>query len=91
MILSLRLRAQFLVLAGLIASIVFGVGTLAALRVWQSGIVIVKIGDTQLPIVDLLGELRATMTRVRLGATRVIDEMDPAAHTRSRERNEARI
>ncbi|MCJ2089432.1 methyl-accepting chemotaxis protein [Methylobacterium sp. E-005] len=44
-----------------------------------------------LPAVDLLGDLRATMTRVRLGATRVIDETEPSAHTRARERNAARI
>ena len=89
--LPLRLRAQFLVLASLIASIVFGVGTLAALRIWQSGAVIEEIGDTQLPTVDLLGDLRATMTRVRLGATRVIDETDPMAYARARDRNEARV
>ncbi len=89
--LPLRLRAQFVVLAVLVASIVLGVGTLAALRIWQSGAVVAEIGDTQLPTVDLLGELRATMTRVRLGATRVIDEADPAAYARARERNQARI
>jgi methyl-accepting chemotaxis protein len=89
--LPFRLRTQFLVLAGLIGAIVLAVGALAALRVWQSAAVTETIADRLLPAVDLLGDLRATMTRVRLGATRVIDEREPAAQARARERNEARI
>jgi methyl-accepting chemotaxis protein len=89
--LPFRLRAQFLVLAGLIGLIVVGVGAQAALRVWQSAAVTQEIGDRLLPTVDLLGNLRATMTRVRLGATRVIDETEPHAHAQARERNAARI
>ena len=89
--LPFRLRAQFLVLAGLVGLIVVAVGAQAALRVRQSAAVTQEIGDRLLPTVDLLGNLRATMTRVRLGATRVIDETEPRAHAQARERNEARI
>jgi methyl-accepting chemotaxis protein len=89
--LPFRLRAQFLVFAGLIGAVVVGVGAQGALRVWQSAAVTEEIGDRLLPTVDLLGDLRATMTRVRLGATRVIDEAEPHAHAQARERNEARI
>ncbi|MEL6061589.1 MULTISPECIES: methyl-accepting chemotaxis protein [unclassified Methylobacterium] len=89
--LPLRLRTQFLVLAGLTGVIVIGVGGQAALRIRQSAAVTERIGDRLLPAVDLLGDLRATMTRVRLGATRVIDETEPSAHARAQERNAARI
>ena len=89
--LPLRLRAQFLVLAGLIGAIVIAVGGQAVLRIQQSAAVTERIGDRLLPAVDLLGDLRATMTRVRLGATRVIGETEPSAHARAKERNAARI
>ena len=62
--LPFRLRAQFLVLAGLVGAIVVAVGAQAALRVRQSAAVTQEIGDRLLPAVDLLGNLRATMTRV---------------------------
>ena len=89
--LPVRLRTQFLVLAGLIGAIVIAVGTQAALRVWQSTATTEEIGDRLLPAVDLLGDLRATMTRVRLGATRVLDETEPGALAQARDRNDARI
>ncbi len=78
-------------LAGLIAAIVIAVGALAAVRVWTSARITEEIADRLLPSVDLLGDLRATMTRVRLGATRVIDAVEPRAAAQARERNEARI
>ena len=89
--LPFRLRTRFLVLAGLIGMIVIAVGTQAALRVWQSTATTEEIGDRLLPAVDLLGDLRATMTRVRLGATRVLDAPDPRALAKARDRNDARI
>ncbi|SFV02116.1 methyl-accepting chemotaxis protein [Methylobacterium sp. 174MFSha1.1] len=87
----LHLRAQLLGLAALVVLIVIAVGGQATLSVSRSAAATDEIGDLLLPRVSLIGDLRAVMTRVRLGATRVIDEAEPAARARAAERNAARI
>ena len=89
--LPLRLRGQFLVLGSLVCAVVVGVGTQAVFKVRDSAAVTETIGLRLLPSVERLGDLRATMTRVRLGATRVIDEADEAKRAHASERNGARI
>ena len=88
---SIRLKGQFLLLAGIVVAVVLSVGSLAALRVHQSTAVTEEVGERLLPAVEKLGDLRATMTRVRLGATRVLDGTDAAAVDQARARNLARI
>ncbi|MGX7709343.1 methyl-accepting chemotaxis protein [Methylobacterium sp. Gmos1] len=87
----LRLRTQLLGLAALVVLIVAAVGGRATLSVYRSTAETEEIGDQLLPRVALIGDLRAVMTRVRLGATRVIDEADPVARARAAERNTVRI
>ena len=78
-------------MACIVGAVVLSVGSLAVFRVHQSTAVTEEVGERLLPIVERLGDLRATMTRVRLGATRVLDGADPAAVDQARARNAVRI
>ena len=91
MSLSLRLKGQILSLACIVVAVVLSVGSLAAFGVHQSTAVTEEVGERLLPVVERLGDLRATMTRVRLGATRVLDGADAAAVDQARARNAVRI
>ncbi len=82
---------QFLVIGIFVCAIVLGVGAQAVFKVRDSAAATETIGLRLLPSVERLGDLRATMTRVRLGATRVIDETDEAKRAQASERNGARI
>ncbi|TGD96142.1 HAMP domain-containing methyl-accepting chemotaxis protein [Methylobacterium nonmethylotrophicum] len=86
-----RLTGRFLTLSLLLGAIMVGLCAHTLMRFEESAETTARIGSRILPVVDRLGDLRATMTRVRLGATRVIDAADPAEMARARERNEARI
>ncbi|AWN49632.1 methyl-accepting chemotaxis protein [Methylobacterium terrae] len=86
-----RLTGRFLTLSLLLGGIMVALCAHTLMQFEESAATTARIGSRILPMVDRLGDLRATMTRVRLGATRVLDAGDATGMARARERNESRI